>query len=190
LYEGYGDKYLYDMEAEQILARVHSGIDQERTEVAWSRDGRFAAVVAVDQDQSQGGYRLLAVSRDGEVIQLTDESSGGRILGPSWSPDAGSIAFWISGFAPDVYEFRPAIIQPDTNALTVYCFAAPRSGSSMHRDPVPAPVWSPGGGQIAVMSESSRGEQHSNVIVIDVERGRAYRIAEDAWPVGWMVETP
>jgi hypothetical protein len=160
----------------------------------WSPDGeKFAIALSLFDEVSNKwpAYNLYTVSRDGDVVKLTDLSKYYPWLyvgQHSWSPDGRYIAFWFSGWkeqpqTSDLFvDQNLAVIDTKNNDLSTYCI----SGKFQRNGMVPPPVWSPDGQQILI--EGPLPDEHSQVLLLDLNRNVIATIGKDMTPVGWMVE--
>jgi len=163
----------------------------------WSPDGeKFAIAFSLVDDSSNKWLvsNLYTVSRDGDVVKITDLSkyySWFYIGQHSWSPDGRYIAFWfsewteppqISGLSDLNANQHLAIVDTKNNDLSIYCI----SGKSQSNGIVPPPVWSPDGHQILI--ETPLPDEYSQVLLLDLNRNVFTVIGKDLTPVGWMVK--
>lgn len=153
---------------------------------AWSPDGqRFAVPIPSQQD----GYTfdISILTRDGELVKSLDLGSvydqPVRLIDRlEWSPKGDQIAFVLAtrqdrDEGPDTKRLITANITEVT--LTEYDL------SSSPVSDLGLLVWSPDGKAIA--TELFRDPNHSELIILDLESGRAFSIAENMSPVGWMI---
>jgi Tol biopolymer transport system component len=75
-----------------------------------------------------------------------------------------------------------AIVNTKNSDLSVYCI----SGKPQGLGRVAPPVWSPDGQQLLV--ESPLPDEHSEVLLLDLNRNVIATVGKDMTPVGWMVE--
>ena len=187
---------LWDLKQHLTLANFEI-VDNTLAIPRWSPDGQsfvFAKNVKTDHLQLQlnwPAYELLVVGLNGQVIQLTNLTSKYPwviINDYSWSPDGRYVAFWFSWWSqkrPDFesqFESYPGVVDVENNVVTNYCIPG-------HFDIRNArwtqPLWSPDGKQLVV--EDYYSEDHSRVILIDLEKQKAVQIGEDMKPEGWMI---
>ncbi len=183
--------YLQDDMVEAVLQMVLWDI---RTKTAlWQRDDRGALThsprwapggsgfgVAIDSGSgSDSQDEIFLVSQDGGERQLTHLASPGSkavIRGLTWSPDGKSLAFWLDYRpAPDSYETEQlAVVDTTRGEITLSCFG---SGSGQ-------PVWSLDSQALAV--EVDPVNQPIQTILIDLAQASAYKLTDNAYPVGWL----
>jgi Tol biopolymer transport system component len=186
---------LWDIDGHRSLADFKvfvSGQDIPR----WSPGGeKFAIAFSPFDDNSDKWlvYNLYTVSRDGDVVKVTDLSEyyPWYYIGQhSWSPDGKYIAFWFSGWAesPQVFDLfdsldyqHLAVVDTNNNDLSVFCI----SGNPYERWTASPPVWSPNGKQILI--ESPLSENHSRVLLFDLSKKTVAGLGNDMTPLGWMV---
>ncbi|MBI5352934.1 MAG: PD40 domain-containing protein [Chloroflexi bacterium] len=183
---------LWDITQQQSLASFEM-IIQPTALPAWSPDGKsfgLAASIKEDIFQTWPAYELYRVGRDGQTTQLThltDYYPWVYIEDYSWSPDGKYIAFWFSWWSGenpgwDLFARRYlALVDTENGQVTNYCI----EGKPANSGRMPLPVWSPGGGQLAMESPISEGG--SQVVIIDMESRHAFQVGENMTPVGWMV---
>jgi hypothetical protein len=151
----------------------------------WSPDGsKFVfegGIMGTDPSSSAGPeFELYRVNRDGQAEQLTHLSGTAYIweTSYSWSPDGRYIAMFLGPPLGAAFEkARIAVLDTLTLEVTDFClpvtFHEPR-----------APIWSPEGHQFLV--QDWYDTDHSGVILVDVDRGIAAKLAADMDPQGWM----
>ncbi len=161
----------------------------------WSPDGTKFAIANSVAESYQGwpAYELFSVNGDGETTQLSNLSTFFPFVyidQLSWSPDARHLAFWFSWWPhqPPDYDYGIpdgerylAIVDTEKLEIRNYCIL----GNFDISGRIPAPVWSPDGTHLAVVSPSTEG--HSQVVLVDLSNERAIRIGKDMIPIGWMV---
>ena len=196
---------LWDLDNNRSIVELHQGLEYTLgSEPQWSQDGSFFIAAVAPQAESygtpyknatdnlpyQGGYELWRVSRDGAVKRLTtltaQHYAGEEAF--SLSPDEKRIAFWL---VPN-YDFTPvtqapkslAILDMESGKITDLCI--PGGESSL------APVWSPDGKYLAVSRYTADASVDESilpdVLLIDLERKQAARIAKNSVVNGWMVK--
>jgi Tol biopolymer transport system component len=184
---------LWDIENQHSLASYRIAGDLD-TAPRWSLDGKqFAFAPNLFQKMKWPVYEVLVVDRNGNTIQethLTDYFPWVYIDDLSWSPDGQRIAFWFSTFReqPGLSTHGSlflAVFDVTSGIVTNYCVPGDNDAQLGGRRKSIPPIWSPDGKQLIVQSRYS--EEHSRVILVDLAIGRAYQIAEDMDPVGWMV---
>lgn len=154
----------------------------------WSPDGSgfvFQGLVPFSDHVEQELYR---VSLDGQIEQLTHLYSKAYIWESSysWSPDGRYIAMFIGPPLGAAYEkARLAVLDIQTREVTDYCLPITFGGERYRNmDVPPAPIWSPDSNQLLVQDWYAK--DRSRVILVDITKGIAAQVAEDAEPVGWM----
>lgn len=192
--DGFFRYVLWAIDEQRILADFKI-IYQEQDIPRWSPDGeKFAIALNLFDEVSNNwpAYNLYTVSRDGDVLKLTDleKHYPWLYIGQhSWSPDGRYIAFWLSGWTE---QPRPsnlfvdqilAVVDTKNNDLSIYCGV---SGKFQLNGIIPPPIWSPNGKQILI--ESSLPDEHSQVSLLDLNENLIVSIANDMTPVGWMIQ--
>jgi hypothetical protein len=146
----------------------------------WSSDGSFFVISGqVLMPNGQVEFELYRVNRDGKIDQLTHLSAIGILKGViySLSPYGQKIAMYLDTWY-DTKESRVAILDMKTHEITDYCI--PIRGI-----PDQTPVWSPDSVQFLVTDQHN--VDHRSVILVDITKGLAVKIADDMEPVGWML---
>ena len=184
---------LWDMNEQRHLADFKVFVGYQDIP-RWSPDGRkFAIAMSLFDDVSNDWpiYSLYSVSREGQVVKLTDLSKyypWFYIGQHSWSPEGRYIAFWFSGWTERpqalnlVIDQFLAVVDTTNDDLSIYCI----SGKPQLSGIVSPPVWSPDGQQILV--ESPLPDEHGQVLLLDLNRNVIAEIGKDMTPVGWMIE--
>lgn len=162
----------------------------------WSPDSNSFAMapslfISDNSGENWPAYNLYVVDLDGKIEKITNLIEYFRwfyIGRLNWSPDGEYIAFWFSGWNenPDSFTLIAdqylGVVEVETKSLKIYCI----SGNAYPSGVVPPPIWSPDGTQIIV--ESPLSNEHSQVILLDLEKEVIAKIGEDMIPVGWMIE--
>ncbi len=137
-------------------------------------------------------YEILSVNKEGMVTQisnLTEYYPWVYVSDLSWSPDDSYIALWFSYWEdekPDHYSTETrylAVADIKDGLVTNYCIPGEKDvqiGVSKY----PRPMWSPDGKQLVVQSQIT--DDRFKTILIDLQQERAFQIAEDLAPVGWL----
>jgi Tol biopolymer transport system component len=131
---------------------------------------------------------LVSISFEGRITRLTNLTalySEIQIGNLSWSPDGRYIAFLLyakPGSYPNLYPeleipeaFRLAVYDSITQQVTEYCIPGYSNSS---------PVWSPDSKQVIINFIYSK--LPNQVIMVDIEKNWAAKIAENVFSVGWL----
>jgi hypothetical protein len=196
---------LWDLQENRSIVELHQGLDKIFSSAPqWSQDGSFFIAAAPPQAEVlgtfyknvtdglpyKGGYELLRVSRDGQVQRLTtlttQFNAGEEAF--SLSPDEKRIAFWlVPDYGVDPVSKTPkslAILDMESGEITD--LGIPGGESSV------APIWSPDGKYLVVSrftaDETVDKSILPDVLLVDLERKQAVRLAEDSVANGWMVK--
>lgn len=161
---------------------------------SWSPDGsKFALATSLQENIAQRwpAFELYSTSRDGQVSKLTNLTGYYPWVyiddNYSWSPDGRYLAFWFSWWQekPDGYELVSerylAVVDTKNNMITNYCIP----GKLQANGRVSPPVWSPNGKQLVVASPYL--DDQSQIVIIDLENQKAFKIGENLTPEGWMI---
>ena len=138
-------------------------------------------------------YELYGVTKHGDTKQLThltDYYPWVYIADLNWSPDSRYIAFWFSHWQQNEspsYESAGdrylAVLDTETGLVTDYCINGENDASIGVRI-YPPPLWSPDSKQVVIQSQVT--EDSFKTILVDIQENRAFHIADDLEPVGWM----
>ena len=185
---------LWDVEKGEVLARLTT-MDIYGNKPIWSPDGTqfimsadTRPVKSVDLDDQADEF--FVISREGQIRQLThfrDQFSYSEIKGNySLSPNGRLVAFWMIDKPRQPQDARLTVVDTVTGEVTNYCIRGdPFVDNS---DSLLAPIWSPDGTQMLVISRDPNDMSTRRVVVVDIVHGYATTIAKDVEPVGWMVE--
>lgn len=191
---------IWDLQSNQPIAQIPS-LTGDAAKPVWSLDGQQFIIAKPQRPVPSSPYdfyipddELYSVSRDGEIINLTNLSAyytgGIDIRGYVWSPDGRYVAFWMAPNPVAEYHDRRlqlAVLDMETQMVTLYCLQVDlRQGDYR-------PLWSPNSRQLVMKTLEADGT--SRLVVVDVaESVAAQIIAGDAkplyWPDGWMVSEP
>lgn len=187
---------LVDIKTKQVLAKIPDNIHRT-PEVAWSPDGSRAAIVGTVSYQEQRtaldlvyNDEIFIVTKDGQRVDQTTNFA--QIYSPQsyhiynlvWSPDGRSISFWLVNWTEPLGGYaRLFVLNTQTKQMTDYCVW------SKHDDNVYfGPIWSPDSKQLLIENRNEDNTLRS--VVFDLEKGEAFIIAEDKFPIGWMETKP
>ena len=178
-----------DVSSKTVTTQIKDGYDRTPI-VSWQLSGEQAAVVSsIPIEQNLHGLpdEIFILEQDGQVKQLTHlyDTFGlpFTIDSLSWSPDGSKIAFWLHD-----KEGNTTLMVTDTvrgNAVN-YCILNVLRAS--YPISVSKPIWSPDGKHLMV--ENRYTTDKNKVLIIDLSTNSAFPIAENASPVGWMIEKP
>ncbi len=160
----------------------------------WAPDGSKFAFV--NKMPAEDDTELYVVTSGGEIQQVTNLAPYMYLRDSlSWSPDGRQIATFISPNYRDKGG-QLAVIDTLTGDVTNYCLQAP--SLQPHRLYPRPPIWSPDGTKLIFDIETFEEDPvlpmiyrltAVKVILVDIEKGLAWEIAEDMIPVGWMPGT-
>jgi Tol biopolymer transport system component len=176
-----------DPSSNTILARIKDGYDRTPI-VSWrSSDEQAAFVSSIAAEHSLPPDEIFILEKDAQVRQLTNlyDTFGLPLTidNLSWSPDGSKIAFWLHD-----KEANSTLMVTDyaTGNTVNYCII------NVAQDSFPisvsAPIWSPDGKYLMV--ENRYANDKNRVLIVDLSTNSAFPIAENASPVGWMIEKP
>lgn len=197
------DRYTYalwDVEEGKLAAMLDNVIEYYHRynnhfpPPVWSPDGSHFVLISflIGKEEDRGGQpplsELFRVSRDGEVAKLTHFAPHLRVQEHtlSWSPDERYISMYLNKYVGGDTEHSARLALLDTETLEILdtCIDVHYYWGMF---PI-TPIWSPDGSQFLVVDFID--EEHSSVILVDVEQNYAVRIAEDMRPAGWLVIEP
>jgi hypothetical protein len=160
----------------------------------WTPDGKqfIFATKLNSKDPFPPANEFLAISRDGEVRQLThfaDYFEEIRITNNySMSPNGKLLAFWILA-KPSAFEnAQLAVLNIETGEVTNYCIKGDSFlDEEAYQETLPAPIWSPDSKQLLVISRPPENRLLRRVVLVDIVNNYAAQINQDMEPVGWMI---
>lgn len=160
----------------------------------WTPDGRQFVISSKlnSQDPFPPANEFLAISRDGEVRQLTHFT---KYFDETWiannysmSPNGKLVAFWAFAQPGPFENAQLAVLDIDTGATTNYCIKGdPFLLNAYGQESLRAPIWSPDSTQLLVISRPSENSQIRRVVMVDIVNSYAAQINKDVEPVGWMI---
>jgi hypothetical protein len=176
--EGKGGGYiLWDIQGKRKLAELYSpnpGISPK-----WSEDGSRFVV-------SGEGGELYLISRDGDIQQITHYNPNYDPKKPkyhywsehySWSPDGKQLAMWLGSSL--------AVLDIATGETRDFCISY---GGISNYPTYLYPVWSPDGKSIIVDANHQPDQNTDDLILVDLGKNSAIKIAENFSPNGWLKE--
>lgn len=187
---------LWDIKNKVALAKLDP-VGDIRARPSWFTDGsKF--VIALNtflKINDSPHYEIFNVSRDGSITQTThfsDYFPWVYVTNLSWSPDSRYIAFWYSSWADtapghDSADRYLGVLDLRMGDVTSYCIRG-ELDIELGMSKYSPPIWSPDSKQIVFRSQI--GEHYvldSQVILVDIQKNRAFLIAEKLEPVGWLV---
>ncbi len=200
IYASSHDYVLWNLTTEQVVAKLPS---QNVSEYApeWTSDSSQVVIAADVNNDRDRAYELFRIMPDGSIEQLTDLASYYLKSRPNamairryrWSPDNHLVAFWLTtwpGTGRRSYD-ELHILDATTLQVTNYCVKGNEApgdiGYSIFGGTtgVAPPIWSTDGTQVVV--ENRYEDNRSRAILVDLVRGFAAVIADNAMPVGWMI---
>jgi len=181
---------LWDIQAGKKIVRLHFGESPE-----WSPNGkRLAWVVDVGPDYRNPLYsaqEFFIVNQDGQITRLThmtDYLHYVSISSYSWSPDGHYIAFWM--ITGENNPIQLAVVDTLTSQVIVYPINANFTDifgpNYLVLTNDTAPIWSPDGEQLLVVTFDPKDETRNLVVLVDIVKNYAAMIIENMIPVGWM----
>lgn len=180
---------ILDLSSKTIISQIEDGYDRTPI-VDWHPSGEKAAVVSsttVEQNLHVLPDEIFVLEKDGQIKQLTHLYNAFglplTIDSISWSPDGRKIAFWLHD-----KEANTTLMVTDfvTGNTINYCILNVLRAS--YPISVSRPIWSPDGKYLMVENRYTTNE--TKVLIIDLSTNIAFPIAENASPVGWMIEEP
>ncbi|NOT05698.1 MAG: hypothetical protein HOP27_13965 [Anaerolineales bacterium] len=186
---------LWDIQKKEAITQIQAPGDIS-TIPRWSADSdKFAIAPSLFSKMGDyPSYDLFSVSRDGSTTQLThlsDYYPWVYIGGLSWSPDSRYIAFWYSSWT-DMPSFGTrgdyflGVLDIQTGLTTNYCTHG-ELGAEVGSRKYQPPLWSPDSRHVIVKSQIGEDFLNFQTILVDIQKNRAFLIAEKLEPVGWLV---
>ena len=153
----------------------------------WSPDGSKFIML--------GNHEFYLVSYDGIISQITHlnpdfdlgQGIGLRYIVDylSWSPDNQHVAFWLSMI--DTKRYTLAVLDTLSGKVTDNCILAGEDGLPQLGYTTLYPIWSPDGKKLVVPANFSSTKDSNDVILVDLEKKVAYKIANNNFPFGWLI---
>ena len=175
---------LFDTQSEVQLREIYF-IDSAPL---WTRDGEEFAISAVlkfdkysnfaDNLPYLGGDEIFLANAIGEIRRLTFLATrypNNYITSLSWSPTKEYIAFNLQNSTQP--DFGLSILNINTGEIVNYCI----------QDNWDHIYWSPDRKQIAFTRWGSLGSSQAKVYILDLEKNRVFKIADNATVAGWMI---
>ena len=181
IYPTIDDDYIYstlwDIENRKVLAKLRY-YPYLYNDPLWLLDGNDFLIISYTHDNYAEWFQ---VTRDGgirQVSQFSDFLKPGNysFAIPSLSGDGHYLAFQVS-FNNSNLPPRDLILDLWSGNIQAFCIDAVPWGSQ------PTPIWSPDERYLVI---SNTTNHKGNLILVDVEQQRAYRIAEDVDAIGWI----
>lgn len=146
----------------------------------WSSDGEQVIIAIVDNNPNKdgSGRKLVSVSKNGLVKTLILMPPDFGMMRFSLSVDQRHLAFWAPDPTDDfqIENLSLNVFDLVTGEITNYCIISPSISFQ--------PIWSPDNRYLVV--ELSIDGENSEVVVVDIEKNIAVKIADNAMPVGWL----
>jgi len=190
VYPSYDGVVLWDLQhAKPVRIFKEAPILFNSTPV-WSPDGNVFVIALSSTNPAPDKYQDLNIYRvypDGTADQLTffSNADDGAYTGFMWSSDGKQIAFWLlTGWDEQkngIYHL--AVLDLATHEIIDYCIP----GYNYRRTtPEGPPVWSPDGRFLAVAASWDQAVEDNQTVVVDLMNEKAYQIAENVIPAGWI----
>jgi len=189
---------LWDLESNKGVGQIYDGDITNTPE--WTLDGEFLLTAApprsthgyqvlINSDDGldyKGGSELFVMSASGELRRLTYLTIDHKFIQKlyTWSPDGR----FVSDYVYDPLSLSPLeliVVDVASKAVTSYCASVkiPPDYKGLRFWPS-KPVWSPDGRYLVVTQIDS--EFRYEVFLVELETGRAWKVAEDVSAMGWM----
>jgi hypothetical protein len=190
---------LWDIEKQKVITQMQV-YGEFQSVPYWTRDGSMFAVapsLTANGGDNYPSYEILSVSHDGivkELTHLSDYYPWIYISDLSWSPNNQYIAFWYSywndtdlqPYFTDPRDRYLGVVDVKSGETTAYCIHGELNreiGMRVYRPP----LWSPDSRQVVIQSQVGEDYLNFQTILVDIHENRAYHIADNLEPVGWMV---
>jgi len=190
IYPKGGSLALFDVESSQVLAEVPTGVVRLPGDISWTINGDYVAVIGSIFPQTDNmGDELFIITRDGVSMQVTNLTNyygkGISLSYPRWSPSGKRLAFWEMDSLNKYQDRKLLVVDLSAKQVTDYCISTSPDNYGNFGEALPAPIWSPDGTQLLV--ETRYSQDHSDVVLLDITKNIAIKIAENARPIGWMI---
>jgi hypothetical protein len=189
LYPSTSGLVLWDLKLQKPIKQFDNPPTMMVSHPVWSPDGQsFIVDLAkfATSQKTQAYTNLYLVTKTGEIDQLTTfpKAFPGSFADYSWSPDGKLIAFWLmTGEDQQNYpEYQLAIFDLSTRIATNYCLPAYQWRALT---PDWSPIWSLDGRWLAIATGGNQ-EQVDQTVLVDRINHRAYVVADNVVPTGWM----
>ena len=180
---------ILNLNSKTFIAQITDGYDRTPI-VGWRLSGEQAAVVSsIPTEQNLHGLpdEIFVLEKSGQIKQLTHLYDAFRlpltIDSLSWSPDGTKIAFWLHD-----KEANTTLMVTDSASGNIVNYCILNVLGASYPISVAAPIWSPDGKYL--MIENRYTTDKNKVLIVDPSTNSAFPIAENASPVGWMIEKP
>ena len=181
---------LWDRQSKQIVAKLRDlrpyfGVP------LWSPDGAdFIISVSTKNSEDNRVWvyvnELFQISRGGQIRQLTHFGkflTWDHIWKTSRSPDGRYLVFQVDYKSDDQTLSRYLVMDLGTGGITPMCFDSSELWGSI--SPSNSVVWSPDSQYFALFQLDKDG--YGKTILANPRTGQSYRIKDDLFPVGWLV---
>lgn len=188
---------LYDLQQKREIASMPL---QNAYNPAWSPDGELFSIKArAASSDGNMGDELFVVPLNGpqfrRLTYLGNLYPSVSIGEYNWSPDSKKIALWIK--PKDAKDYSLAVLDVNSGTITDYCLTGIASYNSElftgdQSGPVVIsgkPIWSADGTKLLI-SQFDETHKHINVLMVDLNQGLTYKIAQDVEPIGWLRQAP
>jgi len=177
---------LWDMENKKVVTSLRILWDWVYdNDPLWSLDGNDFLIMGLDEKEYAEEW--FQVTRDGVIKQLTHfgeflkDANFGR---PSRSPDGRYLAFKLYYNTKEAGIFKDSkYLVLDLKSQSLDGFCVDSGGKSNPDKPL---AWSPDNKYLAI-TNGTIGERSAEVILVDLEKQKAFQIATDVEAIGWMV---
>jgi Tol biopolymer transport system component len=172
---------IWDVDAKKELTTVSRGAELSiapEMRPVWSSDSNKVIIQTFSGSFGNRERKLISIDKDGSILKEYLLNRDIAMMRYSLSPDQRKLAFW----SPDpssyqISNLRLLLIDLETGETNDFCIISPELSGE--------PVWSPESKHIVVELLMSDLE-NSEVVIIDLDKDIAVKIAENAKPIGWL----
>jgi WD40 repeat protein len=174
---------LWDVENKKVVTSLRLFYDWAFfNDPLWSLDGSDFIIMGIDEKEHEEWFQ---VTRDGTIQQLTHfrEFLTNTSFGESSrSPDGRYLGFRLYKEDGTYQNSRYLILDLKSPSLDGFCIDL--RGKSNPDKPI---AWSPDS-KYVVITNGTVGDRSAEVILVDLEKQKAFQIAIDVEAIGWMLK--
>jgi hypothetical protein len=190
IYPSYGETVLWDLQKQHAVTTFNENNILATTEPVWAPDGG-SFIIDLYSSRSDPKHladrNLFQVFPNGELTPLTSFSGKypGDFVDYVWSPDGGSVAFWIAEAVENGYpsSYHLAVLNILSHELKEYCISADLRIIPYERW---VPVWSPNSQYLVVATSSQVEDKPGQTVLLSLSDNTIQELGDDVFPVGWM----
>jgi hypothetical protein len=177
---------LWDLENKEVITKVRLFFDWAYNDPLWSLDGNDFVIMGIDEQKHEEWFQI---TKDGVIKQVThfgEFLKDFRFGSSSRSPDGRYLVFKLwnerSTYEDSPYKYKYLILDLKSQSLDGFCIDT--GGKSNPYKPF---AWSPDS-QYLTITNGEIGYRNATVILVELEKQKAFQIATDVETIGWMVK--